>query len=97
MDGEEPRIQAGLQDKTGRGPLYSQDSKNQNRGSASMQVVQGGTRSETGIMDNGAAFTPWVALPGEYTPDVHRPLLPVPPPTGLTGPCVVQTFLLGPR
>ncbi|GBN58048.1 hypothetical protein AVEN_79735-1 [Araneus ventricosus] len=93
MDGKEPRIQAGLQDKTGR--LYSQDSKNRNRGSASMQVVQGGTRSEN--RDNGAAFTPWVALPGEYTPDVHRPLLPVPPPTGLTGPCAVQSFLLGPR
>ncbi|GBL72049.1 hypothetical protein AVEN_115070-1 [Araneus ventricosus] len=26
--------------------------------------------------NNGVAFTPWVALPGEYTPDVHHPLLP---------------------
>ncbi|GFW42431.1 hypothetical protein TNCV_240281 [Trichonephila clavipes] len=26
---------------------------------------------------NIVAFTPWVALPGEYTPDVLRPLRPV--------------------
>ncbi|GFX59649.1 hypothetical protein TNCV_3754141 [Trichonephila clavipes] len=25
---------------------------------------------------NGVAFTPWVALPGVDTPDVHRPLRP---------------------
>ncbi|GBL98436.1 hypothetical protein AVEN_187765-1 [Araneus ventricosus] len=25
--------------------------------------------------NNGVAFTPWVALLGEITPDVHRPLL----------------------
>ncbi|GBM44799.1 hypothetical protein AVEN_148301-1 [Araneus ventricosus] len=29
---------------------------------------------------NGMAFTPWVTLPGEYTPDVHRPFHPGPPP-----------------
>ncbi|GBM44322.1 hypothetical protein AVEN_232114-1 [Araneus ventricosus] len=29
---------------------------------------------------NGVAFTPWVALTGEYTPDVHHPLLPGTPP-----------------
>ncbi|GBN83410.1 hypothetical protein AVEN_169525-1 [Araneus ventricosus] len=29
---------------------------------------------------NGVAFTSWVALPGEYTPDVHHPLLPGTPP-----------------
>ncbi|GBM71984.1 hypothetical protein AVEN_269314-1 [Araneus ventricosus] len=26
--------------------------------------------------NNGVAFTPWVALPGEITPDVYHPLLP---------------------
>ncbi|GBO16773.1 hypothetical protein AVEN_136663-1 [Araneus ventricosus] len=26
--------------------------------------------------NNGVAFKPWVALPGEITPDVHHPLLP---------------------
>ncbi|GFV46779.1 hypothetical protein TNCV_1882381 [Trichonephila clavipes] len=26
---------------------------------------------------NGVAFTPWLALPGVDTPDVHRPLRPV--------------------
>ncbi|GBM50768.1 hypothetical protein AVEN_35664-1 [Araneus ventricosus] len=31
-------------------------------------------------VNNGVAFTPWVALPGEYTPDVHHPLLPGIPP-----------------
>ncbi|GBM91958.1 hypothetical protein AVEN_113278-1 [Araneus ventricosus] len=30
--------------------------------------------------NNGVAFTPWVALPGDYTPDVHHPLLPGTPP-----------------
>ncbi|GBN27152.1 hypothetical protein AVEN_157268-1 [Araneus ventricosus] len=30
--------------------------------------------------NNGVAFTPWVALPGEITPDVHHPLLPGTPP-----------------
>ncbi|GBL92838.1 hypothetical protein AVEN_4542-1 [Araneus ventricosus] len=25
--------------------------------------------------NNGVAITPWVALPAEYTPDVHHPLL----------------------
>ncbi|GBL59899.1 hypothetical protein AVEN_211765-1 [Araneus ventricosus] len=30
--------------------------------------------------NNGMAFTPWVTLPGEYTPDVHHPLLPGTPP-----------------
>ncbi|GFT62120.1 uncharacterized protein TNCV_3812711 [Trichonephila clavipes] len=29
---------------------------------------------------SGVAFTPWVTLPGEYTPDVLRPLRPVSPP-----------------
>ncbi|GBM82180.1 hypothetical protein AVEN_178937-1 [Araneus ventricosus] len=29
---------------------------------------------------NGMAFTPWVTLPGEKTPDVHRPFHPGPPP-----------------
>ncbi|GBN67944.1 hypothetical protein AVEN_134826-1 [Araneus ventricosus] len=29
---------------------------------------------------NGVAFMPWVALPGEYTPNVHHPLLPGTPP-----------------
>ncbi|GBO08500.1 hypothetical protein AVEN_211000-1 [Araneus ventricosus] len=29
---------------------------------------------------NGVAFTPWVALPGEYTPDVDQPLLSGTPP-----------------
>ncbi|GBN11470.1 hypothetical protein AVEN_275428-1 [Araneus ventricosus] len=31
---------------------------------------------------NGMAFTPWVTLPGEKTPDVHRPFHPgpLPPP-----------------
>ncbi|GFY22003.1 hypothetical protein TNCV_3296471 [Trichonephila clavipes] len=29
---------------------------------------------------NGVAFTPWVALPGVNTPDVHRPLHPGTPP-----------------
>ncbi|GBM58187.1 hypothetical protein AVEN_163950-1 [Araneus ventricosus] len=28
---------------------------------------------------NGVAFTPWVALTGDYTPDVHHPLLPETP------------------
>ncbi|GBM87615.1 hypothetical protein AVEN_137045-1, partial [Araneus ventricosus] len=28
---------------------------------------------------NGMAFTPWVTLPGEKTPDVHRPFHPEPP------------------
>ncbi|GBM12371.1 hypothetical protein AVEN_211557-1 [Araneus ventricosus] len=35
--------------------------------------------------NNGVAFTPWVALPGEYTPNVHHPLLPGTPP------CRVET------
>ncbi|GBM83925.1 hypothetical protein AVEN_49580-1 [Araneus ventricosus] len=30
--------------------------------------------------NNGVTFTPWVALPGEITPDVHHPLLPGTPP-----------------
>ncbi|GBO33182.1 hypothetical protein AVEN_64425-1 [Araneus ventricosus] len=30
---------------------------------------------------NGMAFTPWVTLPGEKTPDVHRPFQPGPPPS----------------
>ncbi|GBN97681.1 hypothetical protein AVEN_272676-1 [Araneus ventricosus] len=30
--------------------------------------------------NNGVAFTPWVALPGEITPDVQHPLLPGTPP-----------------
>ncbi|GBM12369.1 hypothetical protein AVEN_211556-1 [Araneus ventricosus] len=30
--------------------------------------------------NNAVAFTPWVALPGEYTPNVHHPLLPGTPP-----------------
>ncbi|GBO10787.1 hypothetical protein AVEN_76123-1 [Araneus ventricosus] len=30
--------------------------------------------------NNGVAFTPWVALLGEITPDVHHPLLPGTPP-----------------
>ncbi|GBM82323.1 hypothetical protein AVEN_128752-2 [Araneus ventricosus] len=30
--------------------------------------------------NNGVAFTPWVALPGEITPDVHHPLFPGTPP-----------------
>ncbi|GFX55819.1 hypothetical protein TNCV_609851 [Trichonephila clavipes] len=40
---------------------------------------------------NGVAFTPWVALPGVDTPDVHRPLRPGTPlatlrrPAGLEG------------
>ncbi|GBN81630.1 hypothetical protein AVEN_116224-1, partial [Araneus ventricosus] len=29
---------------------------------------------------NGMTFTPWVTLPGEKTPDVHRPFHPGPPP-----------------
>ncbi|GBN60930.1 hypothetical protein AVEN_142741-1 [Araneus ventricosus] len=29
---------------------------------------------------NGMAFTPWVTLQGEKTPDVHRPFHPGPPP-----------------
>ncbi|GBN04372.1 hypothetical protein AVEN_1159-2-1, partial [Araneus ventricosus] len=29
---------------------------------------------------NGMAFTPWVTLPREKTPDVHRPFHPGPPP-----------------
>ncbi|GBO36966.1 hypothetical protein AVEN_198408-1, partial [Araneus ventricosus] len=29
---------------------------------------------------NGMVFTPWVTLPGEKTPDVHRPFHPGPPP-----------------
>ncbi|GBM67968.1 hypothetical protein AVEN_22446-1 [Araneus ventricosus] len=29
---------------------------------------------------NGMAVTPWVTLPGEKTPDVHRPFHPGPPP-----------------
>ncbi|GBN78486.1 hypothetical protein AVEN_70026-1 [Araneus ventricosus] len=28
---------------------------------------------------NGMALTPWVTLPGEKTPDVHRPFHPGPP------------------
>ncbi|GBN24234.1 hypothetical protein AVEN_102238-1 [Araneus ventricosus] len=30
--------------------------------------------------NSGVAFTPWVALPGENTSDVHHPLLPGTPP-----------------
>ncbi|GBM60051.1 hypothetical protein AVEN_109672-1 [Araneus ventricosus] len=30
--------------------------------------------------NNGVTFTPWVALPGECTSDVHHPLLPGTPP-----------------
>ncbi|GBN24591.1 hypothetical protein AVEN_59173-1 [Araneus ventricosus] len=30
--------------------------------------------------NNGVAFMPWVALPGEIAPDVHHPLLPGTPP-----------------
>ncbi|GFS55712.1 uncharacterized protein NPIL_458801 [Nephila pilipes] len=36
--------------------------------------------------NNGVAFTPWIALPGEYNPDVHHPLLP-------GRPCHVETGL----
>ncbi|GBO27459.1 hypothetical protein AVEN_177238-1 [Araneus ventricosus] len=28
---------------------------------------------------NGMTFTPWVTLPGEKTPDLHRPFHPGPP------------------
>ncbi|GBM27595.1 hypothetical protein AVEN_35258-1 [Araneus ventricosus] len=51
--------------------------------------------------NNGAAFTPWVALPGEYTPKVHQPILPGTPPCrveatnrskgSLTGPVVTAS------
>ncbi|GBM90421.1 hypothetical protein AVEN_72328-1 [Araneus ventricosus] len=33
---------------------------------------------------NGMVFTPWVTLPGEKTPDVHRPFHPGPPPVTLS-------------
>ncbi|GFS73027.1 hypothetical protein TNCV_1277381 [Trichonephila clavipes] len=36
---------------------------------------------------NGVAFTPWVALPGVDTPDVHRPLRPGTPPRHFEAAC----------
>ncbi|GFY11099.1 hypothetical protein TNCV_4470851 [Trichonephila clavipes] len=36
---------------------------------------------------NGVAFTPWVALPGVDTPDVHRPLHPGTPPRHFEATC----------